>query len=165
MEARIAEAAALIIVLLSMLEGAHKGFLLKLYSMVRLILLLVLTVLLVPILSPVILALLPGDFAGREGVVFLTAIVISAVAVGIIGSVLGIVDHIPVINTLNKLGGALTGLVCGVIFVWVLLLAISTFREVSWCHEIYRCIRKSELLMAVQHFNPIQSILKNLSLE
>ena len=62
MEARIAECIALGLVLLSVFDGAYKGLVLKIYSMVRFVLLLIVTMILVPLIMP----LLPPDVTGGD---------------------------------------------------------------------------------------------------
>ena len=62
MEGRIAELIALSVIVLSTWQGASRGLVLKIYSLVRIILLLAATILLVPLLLP----LFPSDLQARE---------------------------------------------------------------------------------------------------
>lgn len=157
MEARIAELIALAVVLLCMAEGASRGLVMKVYSLVRIILLLVVTI----ILTPLILPLFPTGYQGREGLSFFAALVITAIALHILADILKIVDHIPVVSTVNKLGGAVLGAVIGVLLVWVILLLIGAMQDVSWCQRASGAVRQSRLLMQLQQFNPLPKILEN----
>ncbi len=157
MEARIAECIALGLVLLSVFDGAYKGLVLKIYSMVRFVLLLIVTMILVPLIMP----LLPPDVTAKEGIAFLVGLAVSGVALSIVAKLLKIVDHVPVINTVNKIGGAALGLVCGLLLIWAVLLAIGAFQEVPWCRTVTGYIRQSPVLMMIQTYNPLPAILKN----
>lgn len=116
----IVRLAVLLIILAGIAHGAHQGLLLKLYSLVRIILFLVGTIL----LGPVVLQVFPRSMEMREAIAYIVTMIGLSVALGVVGNVLHIVDHIPVIGKLNKLGGALLGAVFGVfaagIGLWIL---------------------------------------------
>lgn len=157
MEARIAELIALAIVALSVVQGAYRGLVLKVYSLVRLILLLVVTV----ILTPMIFSLLPQELSVREGAAFLAALILTAIALHILERLLKIVDHIPVVSTINRLGGAALGLVVGVLLVWLILLLVGALQEAEWCRQIQGYIRESAILTQLQQIDPLPDILAN----
>lgn len=156
MEARIAELIALGIILLSAFEGAVRGLVMKIYSMVRFVLVLVLSIILVPL----ILKMIPSTVAIKEGIAFAAAFVLSGIILSVVAGLLKIIDHIPVVSTLNKIGGALIGGAMGVIFVWVLLLVIGAFQTEPWCQTAAGYVRQSPVLMAVQSYNPLPVILE-----
>ncbi|MCH5252922.1 MAG: CvpA family protein [Lachnospiraceae bacterium] len=157
MEARIAECVALGLVLLSVFDGATKGLVLKVYSMVRFVLMIVVTMVLVPLLMP----LIPSDVVAKEGIAFLAALVIAGVGLSVVANLLKIIDYIPVVNKINKFGGALLGLVCGLLLVWVVLLAVGAFQEMQWCRNVAEYVKQSPVLMFIQTYNPLPIILKN----
>lgn len=157
MEARIAELIALAIILLSVFEGAARGLVLKVYSIVRFVLILVVTMILVPLILPMI----PPTMAAREGIAFIVALIVAGVALSVVASLLKIIDHIPVVSTVNKIGGALVGLAMGLILVWVALLVIGAFQGEPWCQTVAGYVRQSPVLMMIQNFNPLPAILKN----
>ena len=74
---------------------------------------------------------------------------------------LKVIDHIPVVKEVNKAGGALLGLVFGMLLVWVALFVIGTFQEAEWCREAAGYVRQSDILMALQKCNPLPAILNN----
>lgn len=159
MEARIAELIAFAIVALSVIQGAYKGLVLKVYSLVRLILLLVVTL----VLTPLILTVLPQGIAAREGIAFAAALVITAIALHILAHVLKIVDHIPVVSTINRLGGAVLGLAAGVLLVWLILLLVGALQETEWCRQVSGYIHQSVILTQLQQINPLSEVLANFS--
>ncbi len=157
MEGRIAEFIALSVIVLSTCQGASRGLVLKIYSLVRIILLLAATILLVPLLLP----LFPSDLQAREGIALLAALVITGITLHILERVLKIIDHIPVVNTVNKLGGALLGLAIGLLLVWTALLIIGALQELAWCRQASSYIGQSPVLMQFQALNPLSKILEH----
>lgn len=111
----IVRLAGLFIILAATAYGAHQGLLLKLYSLVRIILFVAGTIL----LGPAVRELFPRSMEIREAAAYIVTMIGLLIALGVIGNALHIVDHIPVIGKLNKLGGALLGLVSGVLAVGI----------------------------------------------
>ncbi len=156
MEIRIAEIAALAVVVLSAAAGACRGLVMTVYSLVRFILLLILAVLLVPILRPVI----PAEVLVPEGAAFVLAFILAFVLLGIVAHLLKIVDHIPVLRTVNKLGGFLVGAVFGVIAVWLALFVIGCFQDAPWCRTLAEYVHESPVLMEIQRVNPLVYVME-----
>ena len=73
MEVRIAEIIAAVVVLVCVLDGAYRGLVMKVYSIVRLALLLVITT----VLAPLILPMIPKDVVVREGAAFVVALLVT----------------------------------------------------------------------------------------
>jgi uncharacterized membrane protein required for colicin V production len=121
-----------------------------------LVLILVLTVLLVPVLQP----LISEENAARSGIAYLLAMVAALVVVYSIAYLLKRVDRIPVIKQVNHLGGAVLGGCIGVVLLWILLAVMGAFQDVSWCREISACAKNSEILCAIQRFDPMTYVLK-----
>lgn len=157
MNTRLLEGIALVLVLLCVLDGAHKGLLMKVFSLVRIVIILVATVVLVPLILPMI----AEDNIARSGIAYLAALVVALVAVSVIGHVLKLVERIPVVEQVNRLGGAVLGACIGIVLIWVALVVISAFQDVSWCREISACAKESEILRMIQRFDPMMYVLKN----
>lgn len=157
MEPRIAEGIALAVILLSTLQGASKGLVRKVYSLVRLLLLLVVTL----VLTQLILPVMPSDLQAREGIALLVALIATAIILNVVEHVLKIIDHIPVVSTVNKLGGAVLGFVIGVLLVWIILLLMGAMQEAEWCRRASEIVRQSPVLMQIQQFNPLPIIMEN----
>ena len=75
---------------------------------------------------------------------------------------LKLVDHIPVLKTVNRLGGAIFGACIGIVLIWVLLAVIGAFQDVAWCREISECAKQSEILRTIQKFDPMSYVLKKI---
>lgn len=151
MSTRLVELIAAGIFLVCILDGVHKGLLLKVFSLLRMVVVLVLTMILVPVLKPL--------FAANSEVQSGAAYVI---ALGIVVRVLKLVDHIPVLKTVNRLGGAIFGACIGIVLIWILLAVIGAFQDVAWCREISECVRQSEILRMIQKFDPMSYVLKKI---
>ena len=117
MNTRLVELIALVLLLLCVLDGIHKGLVMKVFSLIRIVVILVLTVVLVPVILPV---MNENNVAG-SGIAYLAALVVALVAVQLIAHILKLVDHIPVVKTVNRLGGAVLGICIGVVLIWVVL--------------------------------------------
>ena len=151
----VIEAVAALVIILCAVDGWNRGLLLKLFGFLRFLLMIALTV----VLTPVIYRFVQLEPGIREGASVLIALVLSVVLLAVLSKVLKIVDKIPVLKQINRVGGALVGLVFGVVAVWVILLLLSSFTEIEWCRNVIGYVRQSPLLMWLLHFNPI-SILK-----
>jgi uncharacterized membrane protein required for colicin V production len=151
----IIEIIVLLIIIICTVDGWKRGLLLKLFGLIRLVAMIALTVL----LTPLIYAVLPLEPGVKEGVAVLSALVLAVVLLTVISKILHIVDHIPVLRTINRLGGALVGLIFGVLSVWVALLIISSFTDVEWCKNVTTCVRESPALTWLLHFNPVKMLL------
>lgn len=158
MSTRLLELAAALILLVCVLDGVHKGLLLKVFYLVRMIVVLALTMVLVPIFKPVF----AGNLQTQNGVAYIAALIVAAIAVAIVVRVLKLVDHIPVLNTVNRLGGAIFGACIGIVFIWIALALLGAFQDVSWCKEATECARQSEILRIIQKFDPMSYLLKQI---
>ena len=151
----IVEALAALIIIICAADGWRRGLLLKAFGLVRFILMIVLTIVLTPVVYQ-ILKLRPGV---REGAAVLLSLVLAAVLLFVSSKVLKIVDHIPVLKTINHLGGAVIGLVFGVLAVWVVLVLLAAFTDVQWCKNVTAYVNESPILSELVSFNPV-SLLK-----
>ena len=151
MYTHIIEGIAALLIILSAADGWRKGLILKLFGFVRFLLMIALTILLTPLLYK-ILPLEPGM---KEGAAVLLALIVSVVGLTVISRVLHIVDHIPVVRTINRFGGLLVGLLFGFLAVWVTLIVFNAFRDVDFCRTVIYYVKQSSALFWLLHFNPI----------
>ena len=100
MSTRLVELIAAGIFLVCILDGVHKGLLLKVFSLLRMVVVLALTMILVPVLKP----LFAANSEVQSGAAYVIALLVAVIAVGIVVRVLKLVDHIPVLKTVNRLG-------------------------------------------------------------
>ena len=157
MTTRLLEAIALILWLLCVLNGWHRGLVMQVFSLVRMIFILVLTVVFVPMILPMI----TQENAVRNGIAYLAALVVALVIVNLIAHLLKIVERIPVVKTVNRLGGGILGACIGVVLIWVALAVIGAFQDAAWCRDIAACARESEILRAIQRFDPMMYVLEH----
>ena len=157
MNTRLVELIALVLLLLCVLDGIHTGLVMKVFSLIRIVVILVLTVVLVPVILPV---MNENNVAG-SGIAYVAALVVALVAVQLIAHLLKLVDHIPVVKTVNRLGGAILGACIGILLIWVALALIGAFQDVSWCREVSACAKESEALRVIQRFDPMTYVLKH----
>jgi uncharacterized membrane protein required for colicin V production len=75
---------------------------------------------------------------------------------------LDIVAHLPVIKTMNKLGGFTIGLVIGIIIVWVSTLALSFIISTQASDTISKLIEESILTKLFYYYNPLQNFVMNI---
>ncbi|MCI5936972.1 MAG: CvpA family protein [Eubacterium sp.] len=150
----IAEVIAIIMIILCALHGASCGLLYKVYSLIRFLLVIVLMIL----LTPVVVSFLPVDIFYRQGIGYLVAGVIASIILGIVGHYLKKANKIPVFGSVNKLGGALVGALYGVVFVWLCLELIAVFPGTQLCQQAAVYVAKSDLLLKLQHMNPLSLI-------
>ena len=158
MSTRLVELIAAGIFLVCILDGVHKGLLLKVFSLLRMVVVLVLTMILVPVLKP----LFAANSEVQSGAAYVIALLVAVIAVGIVVRVLKLVDHIPVLKTVNRLGGAVFGACIGIVLIWVLLAVIGSVSGCSVVQGNFECVRQSEILRTIQKFDPMSYVLKKL---
>ena len=156
MSTTLVELIAAGIFLVCILDGVHKGLLLKVFSLLRMVVVLALTMILV--LKP----LFAANSEVQSGAAYVIALLVAVIAVGIVVRVLKLVDHIPVLKTVNRLGGAIFGACIGIVLIWILLAVIGAFQDVTWCREISECAKQSEILRTIQKFDPMSYVLKKI---
>ncbi len=142
MQPYVVDLIALAIIILGIAIGAARGLLLTLYSMVKIVLMIVLVV----VLYPVMKAIVPENLSWGAGLAVLVAMIVAAVALGMVASVLHLIDKVPVIHGINRLAGAILGGVLGLIVVLAALFVISLSQNAEWCRDIYPCVQQSSLL-------------------
>lgn len=142
MQPYMLELIALAVVLVGIIVGAARGLLLTLYSLVKIVLMIALAVVVYPVAKTIV----PGDLGWGAGAAALAALLFAVVVLGLVAHVLRLVDKIPVVHGLNKLGGALLGGTLGILVVCVALVVVCISRQAEWCREIYLCVEQSKVL-------------------
>ena len=147
----IIEGIAALVIIVCAVDGWRKGLILKLFGLLRFLLMIALTIVLTPLLYKV----LPLEPGMKEGAAVLLALIVSVVALTVISRVLHIVDRIPVVRTINRFGGLLVGLLFGFLTVWVTLIVFNAFRDVDFCRTVIYYVKQSPALFWLLHFDPI----------
>jgi uncharacterized membrane protein len=78
-----------------------------------------------------------------SAIALLAAFLIALVGIRIIAGMLDILTKLPIVNTLNKTGGAIAGFLQGVVTLWILIAVFSFFFARSDNPEIYRSIQNA----------------------
>lgn len=155
-EGKILEVLLLAIMLCCILIGSNRGLIFSLYSMVKYIIIVAASI----GMAPVVVRKMPETLIAREGVGYVIALAIALIVFNILGKVLGIVSDIPVVSGINKLGGALFGIISGFFVVWSILAILGAFQDYEWCMGIVKSARENDVIMWFQNCNPILLIFK-----
>ncbi len=80
-----------------------------------------------------------------QGAVIIILYAIMRIALRFITAIANWISKLPILNQFNKLGGAIYGIVRGIIIVYVVLIAISLIGEVNPENNIYKSIENSSI--------------------
>ncbi len=149
MDARIAELVALVIIVLCAVHGKNKGLFMQLFSLVRIILLVVLTF----FLAELILPYLPDYLPNRSGIAYTAAGILAIIVLAFVNFLSSLISKIPVIGTLDWLGGLLVGIVIGVLIDWVAVVVLVACGDMAWAKQAADAIHDSEVLSKLLQLN------------
>lgn len=148
----------LVVILCCAAIGSNRGLIYGLYSMIKNILVVIVAI----GLAPVIARRLPETMTAREGIGYLIAFVASVFVFNIIGKLIRIFDDIPGVSGLNRLAGAVFGVIIGFFMVWSILAIIGSLQEYTWCKAIVEAARQNGFVMWFQSTSPLPAVLKML---
>lgn len=105
-----------------------------------------------------------SSMAGMAVNVFILIVVFMVISLIINALVvlLDIVAHLPVIKTMNKLGGFSLGLILGIVIVWVATLTLSFVISTQSSDSISELIESSILTKLFYYYNPLQNFVMNI---
>lgn len=81
-----------------------------------------------------------------QAISLLLTLLISIIGLHLLMMVTDLVAKLPVINSLNNLGGAIAGLATGYLIMQILFLAITTFSGTDWGIKLMQQINESQIL-------------------
>ncbi|MBQ8815353.1 MAG: CvpA family protein [Lachnospiraceae bacterium] len=81
-----------------------------------------------------------------QAISLLLTLLISIIGLHLLMRVTDLVAKLPVINSLNNLGGAIAGLITGYLIIQILFLAITTFSGTEWGMALMQQINESSIL-------------------
>ena len=81
-----------------------------------------------------------------QAISLLLTLLISIIGLHLLMMVTDLVAKLPVINSLNSLGGAIAGLATGYLIMQILFLAITTFSGTEWGMKLMQQINESQIL-------------------
>lgn len=147
-----------VILLCCVMVGSNRGLIRGLYGMVKNIVIIAVAI----GLAPVIAKRLPETVIAREGIGYAIAFVVCFILFNIIGRLIRIFDDMPVVGTLNRIGGAVFGVIVGFLMVWSILAILGSLQEYAWCKQVIESARQNGVVMWFQRCSPLPPILKML---
>lgn len=97
-----------------------------------------------------------------DAIAYVVAFVVVWIIFRIIAGVLDLVAKLPVLKTLNHLGGVLAGCSQGVLIIWVFFLVVTVFCASSWGSQCMKMIAESEILTYIYDKNFILKFIPGL---
>lgn len=90
-----------------------------------------------------------------KAITFFGLIIIIYIIVRIVIVVFDFISRLPVINSINKTGGLVVGIVQGLLVIWIACLVVTAFSDKAWAQEVFRQINDNALLTFIYDNNPI----------
>jgi len=84
---------------------------------------------------------------------FIVVFIVVNIAIRILAVLLDIISKLPVLNTLNKTGGAVVGFLQGMLVIWILCIVLMAFSSTDIAKDIYAQINESKLLTYIYDNN------------
>lgn len=97
-----------------------------------------------------------------KAIVFFVLIIVIYIIVRIVILMLDFISKLPVINSINKTGGLIVGLVQGLLIVWIGCLVVTAFSDKAWAQEVFAQINANPLLTFIYNNNLIIFIVTKL---
>lgn len=97
-----------------------------------------------------------------NAIAFVLISIILRLIFGIIGLLVGLVVQLPIISSINRVGGIVFGIFEGVLLVWIIFVIISVFGNTAWGMELYEQIESNDFLRFLYDKNVFLTILTNL---
>lgn len=161
LEGKILEIFLFAIMVCCILIGSNRGLIISLYSMVKYIIITAATI----GIAPVVAKRMPESLVARDGIGYVIAFFICLIVFNIIGRLIRLADDLPIVDGLNKFGGAIFGLVLGFFVVWTVLAVLGVLQDYEWCKKIVESAKDDKLIMWFQNCNPIPILLKRLGFQ
>ena len=90
-----------------------------------------------------------------KALTFFGLIIIIYIIVRIVIVVCDFISRLPVINSINKTGGLVVGVIQGLLMIWIACLVVTAFSDKAWAQEVFRQINDNALLTFIYDNNPI----------
>ena len=90
-----------------------------------------------------------------KAITFFILIIIIYIVVRIVIFMLDFISKLPVINSINKTGGLVVGLLQGLLIVWIGCLIVTAFGDKAWAQEVFTQINANPLLTFIYNNNLI----------
>lgn len=93
---------------------------------------------------------------------YIVTFILALILIKIVVAALGLLTHLPVIHSMNRLLGAVMGLLQSLILVWLFLLVVTLFGSTEWGDYIMKMINDSSVLTALYDANIYIGIFDNI---
>lgn len=93
-----------------------------------------------------------------RAIVFFILIIVIYIVVRIVIKMLDFISRLPVVNTINKSGGLVVGLLQGLLIIWIACLVVTAFADKPWAQEVFAQINANSLLTFIYNNNLITFI-------
>lgn len=90
-----------------------------------------------------------------KAITFFILIIIIYIVVRIVIFMFDFISKLPVINSINKTGGLIVGLLQGLLIVWIACLVVTAFGDKAWAQEVFTQINANPLLTFIYNNNLI----------
>lgn len=95
---------------------------------------------------------------------FAILFVLLTLLIQLVVHLLDIITKLPVLNILNKGGGAILGFVESVFILWIACIVVTVFSATTWGQQVCKAIGDSTFLSLIYDNNAIQMFLDNLNI-
>lgn len=93
-------------------------------------------------------------------IVFIALFALISLGLTILVSVLDILSRLPILKQVNRIFGAITGGIIGIILTWILVIVVSVFASVNNTYELATVMDTSVLVNIFTQYNPFTAILE-----
>ncbi len=98
------------------------------------------------------------DYIGGA-IIFVILFVIIKIALGIVIKMTNIINHIPLVGSVNKLAGVAAGAFHGVLIIWVAFMVINMFSNTEWAQYILTGVTGNPITNFIYESNLIMNII------
>lgn len=93
---------------------------------------------------------------------YIITFIAALILIKVIAGALGLLTHLPVIHSMNRILGAVMGLIQSLLLIWLFLLAVTLFGNTEWGDYIMKMINDSSVLIALYDANIYIGIFDNI---
>lgn len=93
-----------------------------------------------------------------NSVSYMILFIITLIIVRIIANVLDLVSKLPILNSINKVGGLLIGLVHGLVILWVLCIVLTMFSGSEVGGMLFELVNESQVLSFIYNNNLLMNV-------
>lgn len=88
-----------------------------------------------------------------SAICYIVTFIIVVIILAIVAHALDLISKLPILNTLNKAGGATIGLIYGCLIIWIFFIVITMCSGTDFGKSAYECINTSSILDYIYNHN------------